>query len=176
MIHHLIVFYFFRDLSSVRAEVTKSVRVVQGACMDLDKNLRGMDANTQFALEEERARCQKVHDAFFFPLVWIFLEYNLSKQVYESTVWKLYWKYCSKAVICIVTPNLCKVQMCMVCNPVVQHDLLYHIEVRTWLAVDLPIAVLFFCRLRSNFVKKYRNLLSFRTNMTMKRLILWWGE
>lgn len=105
MIHHLIVFYFFRDLSSVRAEVTKSVRVVQGACMDLDKNLRGMDANTQFALEEERARCQKVRDAFFFPLVWIFLEYNLSKQVYESTVWKLYWKYCSKAVICIVTPN-----------------------------------------------------------------------
>ena len=52
--------FFFRDLSSVRAEVTKSVRVVQGACMDLDKNLRGMDANTQSALEEERARRQKV--------------------------------------------------------------------------------------------------------------------
>lgn len=52
--------YFTRDLSSVRAEVTKSVRVVQGACMDLDKNLRGMDANTQSALEEERARRQKV--------------------------------------------------------------------------------------------------------------------
>lgn len=69
MIHHSIVFYFFRDLSSVRAEVTKSVRVVQGACMDLDKNLRGMDANTQFALEEERARCQKARVAFFFPLV-----------------------------------------------------------------------------------------------------------
>ena len=34
--------------------------------MDLDKNLRGMDANTQSALEEERARCQKVHDSFFF--------------------------------------------------------------------------------------------------------------
>ena len=44
----------------MRAEVTKSVRVVQGACMDLDKNLRGMDANTQSALEEERARRQKV--------------------------------------------------------------------------------------------------------------------
>ena len=28
--------------------------------MDLDKNLRGMDANTQSALEEERARRQKV--------------------------------------------------------------------------------------------------------------------
>lgn len=54
------VFYVFRDLSSVRAEVTKSVRVVQGACMDLDKNLRGMDANTQSALEDERARRQKV--------------------------------------------------------------------------------------------------------------------
>ena len=54
------VFHVFRDLSSVRAEVTKSVRVVQGACMDLDKNLRGMDANTQSALEDERARCQKV--------------------------------------------------------------------------------------------------------------------
>ena len=52
--------YSTRDLSSVRAEVTKSVRVVQGACMDLDKNLRGMDANTQSALEEERARRQKV--------------------------------------------------------------------------------------------------------------------
>lgn len=73
MIHHSVVFYFFRDLSSVRAEVTKSVRVVQGACMDLDKNLRGMDANTQSALEEERARCQKVPDTFlsdsFDPLV-----------------------------------------------------------------------------------------------------------
>ena len=65
MIHHSLVVYFFRDLSSVRAEVTKSVRVVQGACMDLDKNLRGMDANTQSALEEERARCQKVPDTFF---------------------------------------------------------------------------------------------------------------
>ena len=54
------VFHVFRDLSSVRAEVTKSVRVVQGACMDLDKNLRGMDANTQSALEDERARRQKV--------------------------------------------------------------------------------------------------------------------
>ena len=60
------MFNFFRDLSSVRAEVTKSVRVVQGACMDLDKNLRGMDANTQSALEEERARCQKVQNTFFF--------------------------------------------------------------------------------------------------------------
>ena len=65
MIQHSVVCYFFRDLSSVRAEVTKSVRVVQGACMDLDKNLRGMDANTQSALEEERARCQKVTDSFF---------------------------------------------------------------------------------------------------------------
>ena len=54
------VFHVFRDLSSVRAEVTKSVRVVQGACMDLDKNLRGMDANTQSALEDERARRQTV--------------------------------------------------------------------------------------------------------------------
>ena len=64
------MFNFFRDLSSVRAEVTKSVRVVQGACMDLDKNLRGMDANTQSALEEERARCQKVQNTFFFiPLI-----------------------------------------------------------------------------------------------------------
>lgn len=54
------MFHVFRDLSSVRAEVTKSVRVVQGACMDLDKNLRGMDANTQSALEDERARRQKV--------------------------------------------------------------------------------------------------------------------
>ena len=54
------VFHVFRDLSGVRAEVTKSVRVVQGACMDLDKNLRGMDANTQSALEDERARRQKV--------------------------------------------------------------------------------------------------------------------
>ncbi|KAJ7382567.1 hypothetical protein OS493_034203 [Desmophyllum pertusum] len=51
-----------RDLSSVRADVTKSVRVVQGACMDLDKNLRGMDANTQSALEEERARRQKAEE------------------------------------------------------------------------------------------------------------------
>lgn len=34
--------------------------------MDLDKNLRGMDANTQSALEEERARCQKVQNTFFF--------------------------------------------------------------------------------------------------------------
>lgn len=47
-------------MSSVRAEVTKSVRVVQGACMDLDKNLRGMDANTQSALEDERNRRQMV--------------------------------------------------------------------------------------------------------------------
>ena len=36
------------------------MRVVQGACIELDKNLRGMDANTQAALEEERARRQKV--------------------------------------------------------------------------------------------------------------------
>ena len=28
--------------------------------MDLDKNLRGMDANTQSALEDERNRRQKV--------------------------------------------------------------------------------------------------------------------
>lgn len=44
----------------MRAEVTKSVRVVQGACMELDKNLRGMDANTQAALEDERHHRQKV--------------------------------------------------------------------------------------------------------------------
>ena len=44
----------------VRAEVNKSVRVVQGACMDLDKNLRGMDSNTQAALDEERRGKQKV--------------------------------------------------------------------------------------------------------------------
>ena len=55
-----------RDLSSVRAEVTKSVRVVQGACMDLDKNLRGMDANTQSALEEERNRRQMVITLLFY--------------------------------------------------------------------------------------------------------------
>lgn len=52
--------YTIRDLSMVRADVNKSVRVVQGACMDLDKNLRGMDATTQAALEEERSRRQKV--------------------------------------------------------------------------------------------------------------------
>ena len=51
---------FYRDLSGVRAEVSKSVRVVQGACMELDKNLRGMDANTQAALEEERNQRQMV--------------------------------------------------------------------------------------------------------------------
>ena len=44
----------------MRAEVSKSVRVVQGACMELDKNLRGMDANTQAALEDERNRRQRV--------------------------------------------------------------------------------------------------------------------
>ena len=52
-----------RDLSMVRAEVNKSVRIVQGACMDLDKNLRGMDSNTQAALEEERKGKEKVNKA-----------------------------------------------------------------------------------------------------------------
>ena len=70
----IVVFHFLRDLSSVRADVTKSVRVVQGACMDLDKNLRGMDANTQSALEEERARRQKViksvHKEAIFRFHW----------------------------------------------------------------------------------------------------------
>lgn len=42
--------------------------------MDLDKNLRGMDANTQSALEEERARRQKViksvHKEAIFRFHW----------------------------------------------------------------------------------------------------------
>jgi hypothetical protein len=59
-----------RDLSTVRADVNKSVRVVQGACMDLDKNLRGMDANTQAALDEERARRQKVE--FLFKILYLY--------------------------------------------------------------------------------------------------------
>lgn len=46
----------------VRAEVNKSVRIVQGACMDLDKNLRGMDSNTQAALEDERKGKEKVNE------------------------------------------------------------------------------------------------------------------
>ena len=91
------VFHVFRDLSSVRAEVTKSVRVVQGACMDLDKNLRGMDANTQSALEDERARRQKVTlQKLFFPpfyllarlitsdLQWYFLAIHNSLLSYDT--------------------------------------------------------------------------------------------
>jgi hypothetical protein len=45
---------FFRDLSVIRSEVNKSARTVQGACMDLDKNMRSLDSNLTLELEEER--------------------------------------------------------------------------------------------------------------------------
>lgn len=54
----------------VRAEVNKSVRIVQGACMDLDKNLRGMDTNTQAALEEERRGKERVRKPDYCILIY----------------------------------------------------------------------------------------------------------
>ena len=47
-------FFYFRDLSVIRSEVNKSARTVQGACMDLDKNMRSLDSNLKLELEEER--------------------------------------------------------------------------------------------------------------------------
>ena len=37
----------YRDLSGVRTEVSKFVRVVQGACLELDNNLREMDSKKE---------------------------------------------------------------------------------------------------------------------------------
>lgn len=52
----LFVLTFFRDLSMIRSEVNKSARTVQGACMDLDKNMRSVDSNIKLELEEEREK------------------------------------------------------------------------------------------------------------------------
>lgn len=55
---------FFRDLSVIRSEVNKSARTVQGACMDLDKNMRSLDSNLTLELEEERdKRVQVIYSA-----------------------------------------------------------------------------------------------------------------
>lgn len=40
--------------------MNKSARTVQGACMDLDKNMRSLDSNIKLELEEEREKRAKV--------------------------------------------------------------------------------------------------------------------
>ena len=37
----------YRDLSGVRTEVSKFVRVAQGACLELDNDLREMDSKKE---------------------------------------------------------------------------------------------------------------------------------
>lgn len=44
----------------IRSEVNKSARSVQGACMDVDKSMRGLDSNVKYELEEEREKRAQV--------------------------------------------------------------------------------------------------------------------
>lgn len=117
----------------------------------------------------------------FLPL--FSLKIMVGKSFHE--IWKknwkqaALWKFCPKVVIWTQNPCTCGVQIYMTCytlyNPIVQRDFKYHMEV-----VGVPFTCLLLCiffhRLRSSCVRKYRNLLSFRTNMTVKGLILWWSE
>ena len=52
---------YCRDLSVIRSEVNKSARTVQGACMDLDKNMRSADSNLKLELEDERDKRVRVN-------------------------------------------------------------------------------------------------------------------
>ena len=53
-IHH------FRDLTLVRAEVNKSARSIQGACVNLERVQRGTESNVSAVLDRERENRAKV--------------------------------------------------------------------------------------------------------------------
>lgn len=57
----------------IRSEVNKSARSVQGACMDVDKSMRGLDSNVKYELEEEREKraqvCISTIDLAFLELL-----------------------------------------------------------------------------------------------------------
>ena len=60
------VFYLhFRDLTLVRAEVNKSARTIQSACIDLDRVQRGTESNVSAVLERERSNREKVTECEF---------------------------------------------------------------------------------------------------------------